>query len=295
MWGKSISFNKAKRGQTYEFIFKLYTFGGSWKIESDNEWKHYLYDIYHYTLRIASISYIVLALIDAYMKRHSMDRLIQNLSSTLIGVEITLKVYLLSRKINLIDKVRKNLQNCWHLSHVINSEENQKILLKAEQRTNLMTRGFLSVLTFEFLAYLFRPMLDHSLEERDLPLPFPDFFDKTETPTYQLLYCYELLVILINGLTVLPSNLIYWGFLHQICAHLDIIIENVKKLQRIYPTPNYARYIKGYEEVSEKEDNWTSEEIEMRKNMEKMSDERRTEEILKTMRANIQHHQAVIR
>lgn len=288
---ETMSVHKSAQGKTYNFLFKMYTFTGFWKLESNDKWKRYFYDVYVLIMWVWLSSWFVLITIDAFLKCQNLKLLVNNLCCTVMVALLFFKLSILTKKMDDADMIRKNLANSWGMPNIGDSEEDLEILIKAEQEINLILRMIMGLGSLSITVWSFIPFLDHSSDERILPLPFPEIFELKERPTYEFLYVYDMISLLHCLLIIVAYDFIYCGFLNQICAQFDILGKNFKKMERLYTDSGYGSVL---------EDAFEQKRIGNRKGgmgrcVTHLSKVQKTKETMKMLLANIRHHQAIIR
>lgn len=281
-------------GRTYNILFGMYTFSGGRKIDSKPKWKRYSHGFYFQIIRVWMHSWEILFLIDAYLKRQHLHLLVNNLCSTVVFFLVEIKYETFAKRTDEVDKIRNNLANSWWLPKIGYSKEDRKILLKAEREIFILFLIILSNGIFGIFFWALIPVLNFSSHERILPVPFPEIFYVRETPGYECLYAYHVFYLINTILLGTSYDLIYCSFLNQICGQFDILIKNLKQIQKIYLSPDYVGMVKGYEELSDEEQNGTI-EMEVEQDVKSSSKIQRTTETLKILEASIRHHQLILR
>lgn len=265
----------------YPLHFKLYTITGFWKIDSKSKYKKFLYNLFHFITATAGIFIMLAETVDAYLVRNDIEKLSTNLCSNIAIAAANIRMWILYFEKKRVEQMHVNLDNNFNLMTVGNSERDQKIFEKYSKELAKITVMFYAIaMPCSFLWMIF-PMLE-SAEKRRFPIAFPNLPKMKESPRYEIIYAYLVMILLITPNSVLSYDLIVYGFYTRIRAHYEILIENFRKIGDLYRDNDYGNIygdLKDFKVESGKVEytKW------------------RCEETMRIIKENIVHHAAILK
>lgn len=221
--------------------------------------------------------YAILESLDTYMRWNDFQELTDSLISTLPTVATVIRIWMLYFSGKQAKKLFIKLDNNFDLMNMKYNEREQKILERSSKELTNITIMYYSNTVLCLSVWFNLPLLE---TERKFPTAFPMWEGVTESPKYEILYFYCVIMGSTIGNNILSCDLTIYGFLLRIRAHLEILAERYKDVKKFYPQNDVESDDKG--DLLQELNN----DVDAKK---------RHKEAKKIMRANIIHHQAVLK
>lgn len=224
-------------------------------------------------MHIAFLMQVIFLVIDAYSVRKDIQKLSLNLCSTLIYGAMFLKIIVFDVKQENVLKILDQLENNLYEPDIGKSKADQEIIEKyakliAEASKMLWLMG----LPWCVFWCIF-PVLDSGNEVR-YPIPFP--FDISESPTYELVYAFQVPVVISVSICALTYDMMFYGMIARVCVNYEIAAKNISEIKNLYSNAAEADYFKGFAGREE-------------------MDNEREKKVVRIIRANVNHHRAILR
>lgn len=255
--------------QIYRLHFKVYGATGHWRTLSSSKWKQFIWDLYFGTVHLAIIIQTIALLIDAYIIRQNLEKLSTNLCSSITFVGTVYKIWVFIVNQKTIEKLSHKLQNNLFISRVGQSKSDKDILQKYSKLVAKVLRALGLMASFLIVFWSVFPILDSGSEKR-YPFPFPVY--NAPTPIYEIVYVYQVLILISVSFNVLTYDMIFYGFMARICAQYEILAKNISQIKDLSCDKGKVR------SVNEDE-------------VKKIKDKK----VIKIIKENVIHHKEILR
>lgn len=281
-----------KKNDPLSFHFKLLTWCGFWKINSQIRWKVEMYKVYKaVSLCWVTTSYIV-AVMDLFEVRNDVEKLVNNLCTNITGTAAIFKLYVILLNVDKVEKLRYLLKNNMGMSYTRQSSKSRINLENTSREIFHITWLFSLVAYSTLLLWVLFPIIESSEEQKILPyrMWFPLALDKS--PVFEILYTYEILALWFYFFYMVSIELIIYGLYIQICAQFEILARDVKNIIETYEEKG-----KEDEERRKQSQQRQDQELEQEESLPgyQEDEKRKKYNVQDKLKDCVRHHQSILR
>lgn len=147
------------------------------------------------------------------------------------GLSVFYPVQLLLRHHDVYALCKENLQTNFHLEWVAKKRNQIKSDTDKTIRLTFITINAIAAVLMSL--WLILP-LQYIMETGDrilyLNLWYP--FDEFKTPTYEIIFFWEMYCLIIGACVIVNLDMIYFSFVTNLCAQFDYIVEDLARMKK---------------------------------------------------------------